>query len=359
MDQYQASIASAGEDMIDAIKNQTEKTAIATPADPEGRAELKPCRYVLITAAYNEEGYIEKTIQAVVAQSVLPLRWAIVSDGSTDRTDEIVLSYAARYPFIQLVRIQEKHARNFAAQVNAIALGCKSLQALDYRFIANLDADISFEPTYYARLMQKFSEDPDLGLAGGCVCEEKDGVFVSRSGNREYSVPHAVQMFRRECFESVGGYLALPYGGPDWHAIVVARMRGWGVKAFADLPVNHHRPTGGADRIMRHWFRQGRMDYSLGSYPPFEILKLARRIPSKPFLLGALARLCGFIWCYCLLEKRPVSQEFIDFIRIEQKNAMRSLFLMSPIKETVQRCTAEPARSTAVHSDEPPVSHNV
>lgn len=286
----------------------------------------EPKDYVLVTAAYNEEAYIEKTIQSVVAQTVLPMRWAIVSDGSKDRTDEIVLSYAARHPFIQSVRVQEEHARNFAAQVNAINLGCKSLQTLNYRFIANLDADLSFEPTYYSRLIEKFYEDPDLGLAGGYVCEEQNRKFESRPGNRAYSVPHAVQMFRRDCFESVGGYLALPYGGPDWHAQVVARMRGWGVRAFADLPVSHLRLTGTADRIMRHLFRQGRMDYSLGSYPPFEVLKLVRRFPNKPYVSGALVRLCGFILGYWLREVRPVSQEFVRFLRNEQKKYTAKAF---------------------------------
>jgi poly-beta-1,6-N-acetyl-D-glucosamine synthase len=322
----------------------------------------EPKEYVLVTAAYNEEAYLEKTIQSVIAQTVLPMRWAIVSDGSTDRTDEIVLSYAARYPFIQLVRVQEEHARNFAAQVHAIDLGCKSLQNLDYRFLANLDADLTFEPTYYSRLIDKFHEDPDLGLAGGYVCEERNGIFISRKGNRDYSVPHAVQMFRRDCFECVGGYLALPYGGPDWHAQVVARMRGWGVKAFADLPVFHLRPTGSADRIMRHLFRQGRMDYSLGSYPPFEVLKLVRRFPSKPYVSGALVRLSGFLLGYWLREERPVTQEFIRFLRTEQKNALRSLFFLAPLKEAMPRAMprhTEPVRSDSVPSDEPPVSHNV
>jgi len=161
--------------------------------------------YVLVTAAYNEEAYIEKTVQSVIAQTALPLQWAIVSDGSTDRTDEIVLSYAARHPFIKLVRVREEHARNFAAQVHAINLGCKSLQALNYQFIANLDSDISFGPAYYQQLMEKFDLDPSLGLAGGCIFEESNGKFVSRQRTGVLG-RHAVQMFRRECFESVGGY---------------------------------------------------------------------------------------------------------------------------------------------------------
>ena len=317
--------------------------------------------YVLVTAAYNEEAYIEKTIQSVIAQTALPLQWAIVSDGSTDRTDEIVLSYAARHPFIKLVRVQEEHARNFAAQVHAINLGCKSLQALNYQFIANLDSDISFGPAYYQQLMEKFDLDPSLGLAGGYIFEESNGKFASRPTNREYSVAHAVQMFRRECFESVGGYRALPYGGPDWHAQVVVRMHGWGVKAFRDLPVNHHRPTGTADRWVRSMIRQGRMDYSLGSYPPFELFKLARRFPSKPYVLGSFVRLYGFLWGYCIREERPVSREFMQFLRSEQKNALRKLFRLGPAKQTLPKSIArraEPVCTDEVPGGKPPAGHN-
>ena len=322
----------------------------------------EPKSYVLVTAAYNEEAYIEETIRSVVAQTVLPLRWAIVSDGSTDRTDEIVSSYAARHPFIRLVRVQEEHVRNFAAQVHAITLGCKSLQSLNYRFIANLDADVSFGPIYYSQLMEKFDRDPNLGLAGGFICEEYKGKFESRPTNRDYSVAHAVQMFRRECFESIGGYRALPYGGPDWHAQVVARMQGWGVKAFHDLPVLHHRPTGTADRPMRSLIRQGRMDYSLGSYPPFEMVKLASRFRFKPYVLGSFVRLCGFLWGYWIREERPVSQEFIQYLRSEQKNALRRLLFRRPLKETLPKATsrhADPVRSDESPGEKPPVIHNV
>src|SRR2546427_7559472 len=96
-----------------------------------------PPEYVLVTAAYNEERYIERTIQSVVAQTLVPQRWVVVSDGSTDGTDQIVKTYAVKYPFIRLLRLREEHARNFAAQVYAINLGCKYLQHVSYQFIAN------------------------------------------------------------------------------------------------------------------------------------------------------------------------------------------------------------------------------
>lgn len=282
--------------------------------------------YVLVTAAYNEEAYIGRTIESVVAQTLLPRKWVIVSDGSTDRTDEIVERYAKQNPFIQLVRITEEHPRNFTAQVYAITRGVQSLGDVEFQFIANLDADVSFEPDYYRKLLDEFHKDPSLGLAGGYIYEKNKGVFASRPTNGEHSVAHAVQMFRRECFEAVGGYVPLPYGGPDWHAQVVARMKGWRVRAFPQLPVFHYRPTGSADRLFRDLFRQGRMDYSLGVLPLFEIMKLVRRARFKPFVLGSLVRFSGFLWGYCKREPRIVSREFVQYLREEQRSQIRQLF---------------------------------
>src|ERR1700732_904921 len=90
--------------------------------------------YVLITAAYNEERYIENVLRSVVSQAHVPKQWVIVSDGSTDRTDEIVSNYAKDYPFIVLLPIRDKHDRNFTAQVNAIRAGYKHLENMDFEF---------------------------------------------------------------------------------------------------------------------------------------------------------------------------------------------------------------------------------
>src|ERR1035437_10266390 len=217
-------------------------------------------RYVLATAAYNEEAYIEATIRSVIAQTAPPLKWVIVSDGSTDHTDEIVRSYAESYPFIQLHRITEEHPRDFSAQVLAINTGLSKLEALDFDFIGNLDADITLEPEYFEMLLGRFAADSRLGLAGGFVCEKSGDAFKPRITNSVRSVAHAVQLFRRECMRELGGYLALPYGGPDWHAEVTVRMNGWKVQAFSDLPVYHQRKTGTSGGLLRYSYRQGHMD---------------------------------------------------------------------------------------------------
>src|SRR5450631_3040337 len=229
--------------------------------------------YVLATAAYNEEDNIEKTIQSMLAQIELPNSWVIVSDGSTDRTDEIVQRYAEQYSFICFLRVSRPPGRSFRTKIMALQAGIKLLADVPFQFIGNLDADISIGPTYFADLITKFEANSKLGIAGGYVHEGTEGEMHSRSSNRVYSVAHAAQLVRRECYEAIGGYAILEYGGEDWHAEVTARMKGWEIESFPTLKIFHHRSTGNAGGLLRYLFREGRMDYSFGTYFSFEMLK--------------------------------------------------------------------------------------
>jgi hypothetical protein len=284
--------------------------------------------YVLVTAAYNEGSFIENTIRSVISQEVPPLRWVIVSDGSTDDTDEIVKRYAVQHGFIELCRITEDHPRNFAAQVNAINAGIAQLGDTVYEFIGNMDADVTIEPSYFRLLLEKFRRDAELGLGGGMIYEQDgDGKFKSRKTNSRTSVAHACQLFRKGCFASVGAkYIPLPYGGPDTYAETMARMKGWHVESFEELAVYHHRPTGSAGGLLRSCFRQGKMDYSLGALPLFEILKLVSRVCVKPYLVGSVVRFAGFMDSYSRREQRAVPNEFMNYLRKEQRHRVTSLF---------------------------------
>src|SRR5437773_10437172 len=123
-------------------------------------------RYVLITPARNESAFIEETIRSVVSQTVLPLRWVIVSDGSTDGTDDIVHKYALKHPWIELVRTPERKERHFAGKVYAFNAGYERVRGLEYEVIGSLDADITFDEQYLSFLVKKFAEYPRLGVAG-------------------------------------------------------------------------------------------------------------------------------------------------------------------------------------------------
>jgi glycosyltransferase involved in cell wall biosynthesis len=281
--------------------------------------------YVLVTAAYNEEENIAKPIESVLAQTELPLMWVIVSDGSLDQTDKIVQLYAEKHAFIRFLRVTRPPGRSFRTKVMALQAGMKLLEDVPYKFIGNLDADISVGPSYFADLITKFEKNPGLGIAGGFVCEEEGGEFRSRSSNRVYSVAHAAQLVRRECYEAIGGYAVLEYGGEDWHAQTSARMMGWSAEAYPELGIYHHRHTGEGGNLVRHKFRQGRMDYSFGSDPIFETFKCLQRVTERPLFIGSFARLTGFFWSSLIREPRPVSDKFIAFLRDEQKKKTLSL----------------------------------
>ncbi len=326
--------------MIDATTNPAEKAGLSSPAGPEEARERKLSSYVLMTAAHNEEADIERTIQSVLAQTVLPKRWLIVSDNSTDRTDEIVQRYADKNSFIRFLRLTRPPGRNFASKVVALRSGEHLLKDVSYDFIGNMDADLSVSPTYFEDLMRQFELNPRLGLAGGFVYEEVNGEFTSRGANRTHSVAHAAQIVRRECYEAIGGYAVLQYGGEDWAAQTSARMKGWDAESIPNLKIFHHRPTGGGSSQLRSGFRLGKLDYSFGTYPIFEVIKCAIRLPHKPFLIGAIVRMAGFAHSYIRREPFLLSGELVSYMRKEQKERMFAYF-RGPGSRTKAQSAAE------------------
>lgn len=283
-------------------------------------------KYVLITPARNEEAYIEKTIRAVSTQNVLPLKWVIVSDRSIDRTDEIIKEYAAKYPFIEFERINEQSQWNFSSKVNAINSGLRKLVDLDYDFIGIVDADITFESDYYEQVLIKLKENERLGIAGGMIHELSDGKFKALNYNMN-SVAGAVQLFRRKCFEEIGGYMPMELGGIDALAEIMSRMRGWEIKSFREINVYHHRIIGTTQTsLVRSRFRYGQRDYSFGTHPLFMLLKCIHRFWEQPYILGGFLMFCGYCWLWVRRKPRAVPDDIVRFLYKEQINRIISKF---------------------------------
>ncbi|MBN2312533.1 MAG: glycosyltransferase [Sedimentisphaerales bacterium] len=276
--------------------------------------------YVLVTAARNEEEHIERTIQSVLKQTIRPLKYVIVSDGSTDRTDEIAKQYAAEHDFIEYLRLESKVERDFACQVYGQHAGAELLRDYDYDFIGMLDGDISFEADYYERILTEFDRDPQLGLAGGLLLDLRDGEWVRQAVSMDWAVSGPVQLFRRKCFEDIGGYIPLEKGGQDGIAEVMARMNGWKVRTFPDVEVHHYRITGACcGSALGRQFQFGIKEYSYGTHPLFEIAKCFSRLSKeKPYVAGAFVRLCGYFWALLRRERRKVPDNVIRFLRREQ-----------------------------------------
>jgi glycosyltransferase involved in cell wall biosynthesis len=282
--------------------------------------------FVLITPARNEAQFIELTIKSVIAQTARPLRWVIVSDGSTDGTDEIVSRYAAANQWIELVRMPERKERNFASKVLAFNAGYARTSGLKYDAIASLDADISFDPDYFSFLLGKMCEDPQLGLVGTPFQDGPNPIYDYRFVNIEH-VSGACQLFRRQCFEAIGGYKPVKGGGIDYLAVLTARMKGWKTRTFTNKVCMHHREMGTAQHgLLKSRFKYGAKDYAFGNHPLWELCRTVYQMTQRPLIIGGLILLAGYFWAAIRRAERPVSPELIAFSRQEQMQRLMKFF---------------------------------
>jgi glycosyltransferase involved in cell wall biosynthesis len=281
-------------------------------------------KYVLITPARNEADFIELTIFSVIAQTVRPVKWVIVSDGSTDGTDDIVRKHAAAHPWIELVQMPERKERHFAGKAYAVNAGCERVADLQYDVIGNLDADVSFDDDYFEFLMGKFAENPKLGVGGTAF---REGTLAY---NYEFvGVEHVsgmCQMFRRECFNEIGGYAAIRSGGIDLIAVLSARAKGWETRTFVERSFVHHRTQGGALHSgLRERIHMGRKDYLLGNHPLWELFRGLYQMQNKPYVIGGLLVLSSYFWNSIRGVEKSIPPDLMALRRNDQMKRLKSV----------------------------------
>jgi glycosyltransferase involved in cell wall biosynthesis len=286
-------------------------------------------KYALISSSRNEEKYIALTLESVTKQSQLPTRWIIVDDGSVDRTGELADAWAKKFPWISVIHNPKREGRSFAAKANNVNLAFAKLQSdsVDFGAVGNLDTDTSFAPDYMAFLMRKFDADPKLGCNGTPFTQDGGYDSTKDSFEGENYVAGPIQLFRRDCFKEIGGYVGNPAGGVDWIAVMMARMKGWTVRSFPDLRYHHHRSMGTAERSeVKALFSYGEKDYYLGNSPLWEVFRCTFRLAKKPFIAGGVALFAGFCWATICRQKRPVSKELVTFHRADQMHKLKNIF---------------------------------
>lgn len=279
-------------------------------------------KYVIITPAKDEEQHIEKTIQSMLSQTVKPKRWVIVDDGSRDRTAEIVQKYLVPNEFIFFLKM-EASDRNFASKVAAFNAGLELLKGTEYSFIGNLDADVCFAPDYYANIIAEFEKNTRLGIAGGAVYTRIGRKFVNYDAAPD-SVSGQVQLFRKECFDQIGGYLPLELGGEDAATEIMARMKGWTVRKFAENRVWEHRRAGFAKNgALVAMYKRGMRFHLLGYSTVFYVLRSVYRLMDSPPFIGSALALLGFM--VARLSRHPIQLplEAVRYLRSEQMKKLR------------------------------------
>lgn len=293
---------------------------------------LKPSpTYVLITPAKNEELFIRNVLESVVSQTLRPLRWIIVNDSSTDRTADIVQEYVAKFDFISLLNVQADSQRTFGRKAIAFNSGFAMIQNTDFSYIGNLDADISVAPDYFQNIVDELEKDPKLGIGGGIVYTKIGSKFVTGDTTLD-SVGGAVQLFRRECFEQLGGYRPLQQGGIDAAAEITARMKGWTVRKFPQNPAWEHRMTGTANNgVVAASFKLGMRFHSLGWGTLFYLIRSIAKIKRKPYFVGSMVALAGFLYARFRNDPIALPNDVVSYLRREQNQKLRHGLLCNPV----------------------------
>lgn len=285
---------------------------------------MKPGPYIVITPVRNEAQYLQFTIDSLAAQTVIPQQWIIVDDGSTDQTAKLALAAARLHPWICVVQRADRGFRKPGGGViEAFYDGYCHIQGEDWQLIVKLDGDLSLEAEFFEKCLLRFEEDPKLGIGGGTICKRVDqALVVEAPGDPVFHVRGATKIYRRDCWKAVGGLIE----APGWDTVdeYRANMLGWVTYTFPELKIWHHRPAGGAQGTWKNWVKNGLANYVAGYHPLFMLVKCARRLATRPYGIGSLGLLAGFLGGYLKKVPQVNDRNLIRFVRQQQMRRLRN-----------------------------------
>jgi len=280
-------------------------------------------RYVLISPCRNEAAYMRQTLDTVIAQSICPTNWVIIDDGSTDQTPQILKEYARQYDWIKVVTRADRGRRAVGPGViEAFYDGYETINPDEYDFLCKLDLDLRLPPRYFEILMERMSENPRIATCSGKAYIEENGHLVDERHGDETSLG-MTKFYRVSCFKAIGGFVhEVMWDGIDCHT---CRMRGWIACSWDEheLRFIHLRPMGSSQQsIFTGRMRHGYGQYFMGTGLLYIFASAISRMNEKPYMLGSLAILWGWIKSAAQRKPRYENTEFRNFLRRYQRRAL-------------------------------------
>lgn len=264
--------------------------------------------YVVISPVKDEERYVERTLQSMARQTVKPVRWIIVDDGSSDRTPALIERFQRDHSFVRIVTRPAGQARQpGSAVIGAFNLGYDHAREVDHDFVVKLDCDLSFEADYFEKLLSEFSADPKLGIASGVYLEAPDGETWREIAMPAYHAAGASKVMRRTCFDQIGGFIA----ARGWDTVdeIRALARGWRTGHFRGLKMKHWKLEGSGIGPLRTSLMHGEIYYRTGGSGFFFVLKLLHRTLRRPLIFGGLAMFWGYARSMARRERLVTADE--------------------------------------------------
>jgi len=273
-------------------------------------------KYIIISPVRNEGQHIENTIQAVISQTIKPLEWIIVNDGSKDNTGDILEKYSNRFDWIKVINRSDRgFGHPGKGIIEAFQEGYRAIENRDFGFIVKLDGDLSFEPDYFENILLRFNSNPRLGIASGKPYVPYGKDLILEDCPDEH-VLGASKIYRKECFDQIGGLQPTL----SWDTVdgLRAQMLGWETRSFNDLKIIHYRKMASRGGILKGNIRAGHGAYIVGYHSIFMILRGIYRMKERPYCLCGLAMIFGYFKSMAKREERVVEKEVIDYLRQKQ-----------------------------------------
>lgn len=288
------------------------------------KKQISSNRYIIISPVRNEEDFIDKTLKSVTQQSILPTEWIIVNDGSTDKSPDIIEHYLKKYVWIRKIDRPINSHRPGPGVVLAFNQGFENIQTSDYQFVVKLDGDLSFDQNYFEFLLYEFEKNPNLGLASGTTYNVKGEKLIIDKMPEDH-VRGAAKMYRRRCFEDIGG-LPVVLG---WDTIdeLKAQLKGWETRSYQDLILKHYKPIGfNQKKTLKKELLAGERLHFMGYHPLFAILKCIYEIKNKPIFLRGILMLIGYFEAILFKLETFDDKEVIKHLRKKQLKRLKKPF---------------------------------
>lgn len=277
----------------------------------------KPHRkYVLISPCRNEADFMRQTLDSVITQTITPSKWIIVDDGSTDQTPQILAEYSRRYNWIEVISCHDRgHRAVGPGVIDAFYKGYETINPHDFDYLCKLDLDLCLPSHYFEILIDRMEQNPRLATCSGkAYIREGNNLVYERHGD-DMSIG-ASKFYRMSCFLAIGGFVReVMWDGIDCHK---CRMNGWIACSWdePDLRFIHLRPMGSSQKnIYTGRMRHGYGQYFMGTGFWFILASSFFRMNQKPYILGSLAILWGYIKSALQGKPRFEDKAFRRFLR--------------------------------------------
>lgn len=280
--------------------------------------------YVLISPCRDEAKFARDTLESVIGQTIRPAKWVIVDDGSTDGTPEILAEYQKKYDWIRVIRRSNRGRRSVGPGViEAFYAGYEAIVPDEYEFLCKLDLDLRLPPRYFETLIDKMRADPRIATCSGKAYVEQGSKLINERHGDDMSLG-MTKFYRMSCFKAIGGFVReVMWDGIDCHR---CRMLGWAACSWdePELRFIHLRPMGSSQQnIYVGRMRHGQGQYFMGTGFLFLAASALSRVNQKPYVLGSLATVWGWMKSALTRQPRYTDAKFREFIRRYQSRVLR------------------------------------